>query len=71
MCNALVETVSNLEVLDFLSEGPGELVVDALLHVDSVGAYASLATTPKLARNRAVHSRFEVCIVEHNKPETC
>ena len=65
--HAVLEAVADLEQLDFGGEFLHELLVDAFLHINAVGADAGLAGIAVFARHRAFDGRVDVGIVEHDK----
>lgn len=67
MRDSFVKSISNFEVLDLLGESFCEVVVNALLDVDPIGAHASLSTATELACNSAINSSLEICIVKYNE----
>lgn len=65
--DALLEAVADLEFLDLGGELLGELVVDAALDVDAVGADASLARGAELGGDGTSHSGVDVGVIEDDE----
>ena len=65
--DAALEAVADLELADRRRELVGERVVDAVLHVEAVGADAGLAGVAELGGDRAFDRRVEVGVVEDDE----
>ena len=64
---AVRETVADTQLFDRDLQALGELVIDALLHIDPVGADAGLAVVAELALDRAFDRRIQIGVVEHDE----
>ena len=64
--DTIIHAIADLECLDRLCEFLGECVVDLILHVDAVGAYAGLARVSELRADSSFDRRIQIGVVEND-----